>query len=76
MVLNQGFQMYHLMTRRKNCHGTLPTMKMLVVMKKAKKTDESDDDSDEGSDNDSKTPKESKEESNDEEEQDLRLSEE
>nr|GFD32555.1 hypothetical protein [Tanacetum cinerariifolium] len=35
LVLNQGFRMYHLMTRRKNFHETLPTMKMLVVMKKA-----------------------------------------
>nr|GEZ74098.1 hypothetical protein [Tanacetum cinerariifolium] len=50
LVLNQGFRMYHLMTRRKNFHGTLSTMKMLVVMKKAT---ESDDDRDEGSDDDS-----------------------
>nr|GFC77545.1 hypothetical protein [Tanacetum cinerariifolium] len=28
LVLNQGFRMYHLMTRRKNFHGTLPMMKM------------------------------------------------
>nr|GFD50698.1 hypothetical protein [Tanacetum cinerariifolium] len=30
-----GFRMYHLMTRRKNSLVNLPTMKMLVVMKKA-----------------------------------------
>nr|GFD37645.1 hypothetical protein [Tanacetum cinerariifolium] len=27
LVLDQGFRMYHLMTQRKNFHGTLPMMK-------------------------------------------------
>nr|GFD28553.1 hypothetical protein [Tanacetum cinerariifolium] len=64
LVLNQGFRMYHLMTRRKNCHETLPTMKIK--------------EEDENFDPIPRTPEESEEESNDEEEQEQesRLSEE
>nr|GFA00743.1 hypothetical protein [Tanacetum cinerariifolium] len=62
LVLNQGFWMYHLMSRRKNFHGTLPMMKI--------------QEEEESFDPIPKTPEESEEESNDEEDQDLRLSEE
>nr|GEZ24815.1 hypothetical protein [Tanacetum cinerariifolium] len=35
LVLNQGFQMYHLMNQKKKFDGTLPMMKMLMLKMKA-----------------------------------------
>nr|GFC16385.1 hypothetical protein [Tanacetum cinerariifolium] len=66
-----GVSDVHLMTRRKNCHRNLPTMKMLVVMKKATslmkeelaKSDEEDKETNKGGDD----VRESEGESDDEE---------
>nr|GFD28208.1 hypothetical protein [Tanacetum cinerariifolium] len=82
LVLNQGFRMYHLMTRRNNSRGTLPMMKMLVggdeVRESEGKSDEEEtrQEEEESVDPIPRTPKESEEESNNEEDQELRLSDE
>nr|GFB96227.1 hypothetical protein [Tanacetum cinerariifolium] len=72
LVLNQGFRMYHLMTRRKNFHGILLMMKI----KGERDEEEIRQEEEESFDPIPRTPEESEEERNDEEAQELRLSEE
>nr|GFA53202.1 hypothetical protein [Tanacetum cinerariifolium] len=85
LVLDQGFWMYHMMTRRKNIHGTLPTMKIQESDKGGDEVSESKGKSDEEEtwqgeeesfDLILRTPEGSEDEGNDDEDQDLRLSEE
>nr|GEZ83699.1 hypothetical protein [Tanacetum cinerariifolium] len=83
LVLDQGFQMYHLMTQRKNCHETLLMMKMWMsklrrVIRATESDRESEDEETREQEEESfdpipRTPEDDEDDDNNEKDQGLRI---